>query len=416
MTAGAHLDALESRAPELREQDLFARLPGAIAAAREAAPAFAESLAGIDPDAITDRTALARLPVIRKSDLIARQRADKPFGGFAGDWRHKARRVFASPGPLYEPEAREADAWRSARALHAAGLRAGDLLHVAFSYHLTPAAFMMEAGAFALGCPVFPGGTGQIEAQLAAMGDLRPDAYAGPPSFLSLLLSKADEAGSDTSSLRVASLGGEAVPPSLVKRLGDRGIAAFQSYGTADLGLVAYESAAREGLIVNEDIIVEILRPGTGEPAAEGAIGEIAVTVFNPVYPLIRFATGDLTQVLAGLSPCGRTNMRIKGWLGRADQSAKVRGMFVHPVQVTGIAARHPEIRRARLVVSQEAGQDRMVLHCEAGEGADGLAERLVDSIRAVMRLRGEAVLHAPGALPDDGRLIVDERLTPTAS
>jgi phenylacetate-CoA ligase len=416
MTDAGHLDARETQSADLREKDLFARLPAAIASAREAAPAVAALLAGIDPAAVTDRAALARLPVIRKSDLIARQRADKPFGGFAGDWRHKARRVFASPGPLYEPETREADAWRSARALHAAGLRAGDLLHVAFSYHLTPAAFMMEAGAFALGCPVFPGGTGQIEAQLGAMADLRPDAYAGPPSFLSLLLAKADEAGSDTSSLRIASLGGEAVPPSLVKQLGDRGIAAFQSYGTADLGIVAYESAAREGLIVNEDITVEILRPGTEEPVAEGEIGEIVVTVFNPLYPLIRFATGDLTQVLAGPSPCGRTNMRIKGWLGRADQSAKVRGMFVHPVQVSGIVARHPEVRRARLVVSQEAGQDRMVLHCEAEEGSDGLTERLVDSIRAVMRLRGDAVLHAPGVLPDDGRFIVDERLTPATA
>lgn len=416
MTAGTHLDGLETRAPDLREADLFARLPAAIAAARQTAPAVAELLAGINHEAITDRAALARLPVIRKSDLFARQRADRPFGGFAGDWRHKARRVFASPGPLYEPEAREADAWRSARALHAAGLRAGDLLHVAFSYHLTPAAFMMEEGAFALGCPVFPGGTGQIDAQLAAMGDLRPDAFAGPPSFLSLLLAKADEAGSDTSSLRIASLGGEAVPSSLVKQLGERGIAAFQSYGTADLGLLAYESSAREGMIVNEDIILEILRPGTGEPVAEGEIGEIAVTTFNPLYPLIRFATGDLTQALTGLSPCGRTNMRIKGWLGRADQSTKVRGMFVHPVQVTGIAARHPEISRARLVVSQEAGQDRMVLHCEAGAPGEGLAGRLVDSIRSVLRLRGEAVLHAPGTLPADDRLIIDERQTSTAS
>jgi phenylacetate-CoA ligase len=420
--ADAHFDALETRSADERAAALRRALPAQIAHAVARAPAFAARLRGVDPGAVTSRAALAALPVLRKSDLLACQNAaDAPdaFGGFAtvgwGALRppaQRAVRVFASPGPIREPETGRADYWRMGRALFAAGFRAGDLVHNSFSYHLTPAGSMMESGAHAIGCTVLPAGTGQTELQLQAMVALAPTAYAGTPSFLRLLLEKADETGvAVPSSLTKAALSGEAVPLAVREWLGTRGIAAFQSYGTADLGLVAYETMAREGLVVDEGVVVEIVRPGTGDPVADGEVGEIVVTTLNPDYPLIRYATGDLSAVLAGTCPTGRTNQRIRGWLGRADQSTKVRGMFVHPSDVAEIVRRHPEIARARLVV--EGGgraDDRMTLRVETTAVLDALGEQVARTIRDVTRLRGDVELVGAGSLPNDGKVIEDLR------
>ena len=412
-----HYDALETRPPEQREAALMRALAAQVAHAKAEAPAFATRLADIAAAQVDSRAALARLPVIRKHELLEQQRAaDAPdvFGGFSalgwGTARQRALRVFASPGPIYEPEGSDADYWRMARALFAAGLRAGDLAHNSFSYHFTPAGAMMESGAFALGCTVFPGGTGQTEQQVQAMAALKPSAYIGTPSFLKIILEKADELGVALPSLTKASVGGEAFPPSLRDWLQARGMAAYQSYGTADLGLVAYETSAREGLVLDEGVIVEIVRPGTGDPVPDGEVGEVVVTTLNPGYPLIRFGTGDLSAVLAGTCPTGRTNTRIKGWMGRADQTAKVRGMFVHPAQVAEIARRHPEVGKARLVVSGEMANDTMALHVEVVGLPEGLAARVADSVREVTKLRGDVVLCAPGSLPNDGKVIEDAR------
>lgn len=403
-------DALETRAPEEREHAQMAALPELLAYARSYAPAYVELHAGVDPAAVNSRAALAALPVVRKSELHDRQQAARPFGGFVGAWRGRAARAFASPGPIYEPEGRGADYWRTARAMFAAGFRAGDLVHNSFSYHMTPGAWIMDAGAQALGCTVFPGGVGQTEQQVQALVDLRPDAYCGTPSFLKILLDKGDELGADVSCLTKALVSGEAFPPSLRDALLARGVAAYQAYATADLGAIAYETPAREGLLVDEGVLLEIVRPGTGEPVPDGEVGEVVVTSFNRDYPLIRFGTGDLSAILAGTSPCGRTNRRIKGWLGRADQTTKVKGMFVHPSQVADVLKRHAEVGRARLVVDNAGGADRMTLHCEVAAPADGLAGTLLASLREITKLRGEVVFCAVGTLPNDGKVIEDIR------
>ncbi|HEY4068567.1 MAG TPA: AMP-binding protein [Burkholderiaceae bacterium] len=416
---GVGYDALETRSPPVREQALMAALAAQVAHAQSQTSAFAASLAGIDATRVTSRAALARLPVIRKHELLERQRAagaPDVFGGFSAlGWGHgpasrRALRVFASPGPIYEPEGAGVDHWRMARALFAAGLRAGELAHNSFSYHFTPAGAMMESGAFALGCTVFPAGTGQTELQVQTIAALKPGAYIGTPSFLKIILEKADELGAALPSLTKASVGGEAFPPSLRDWLLARGIDAYQSYGTADLGLIAYETAAREGLVLDEGVIVEIVRPGTGDPLPDGEVGELVVTTLSPGYPLIRFGTGDLSAVLAGACPTGRTNTRIKGWMGRADQTVKVRGMFVQPAQVAEVVRRHPEVHKARLVVSGEMAADRMALHIEVEETPEGLAARVADSVRELTKLRAEVVLCAPGSLANDGKVIADER------
>ena len=408
-------DALETREPAARETELMAALPRQIAHAQARSPAMAEILAGVDAATITSRAALARLPVTRKSELLVRQQASRAagrdaFGGFAA-LRYGAAmpRLFASPGPIYEPEGTARDYWRSARALFAAGFRAGDLVHNAFSYHMTPGAFIMDSGAHAVGCTVFPAGTGQTEQQLQAIAELRPQAYLGTPSFLRILVEKALDAGTDISSLVKGLVGGEAFPPSLRDWFGQRGMAVYQSYATADVGLIAYETAAREGLVLDENCIVEIVRPGTGDPVAEGEVGELVVTTLNPDYPLIRFGTGDLSAVLPGDCPTGRTNTRIKGWLGRADQTTKIRGMFVHPGQVAEIVRRFPGVGRARLVVSGAMANDQMTLRVEAAD-LPGLAERIADAVRDVTKLRGQIELVAPGSLPNDGKVIEDAR------
>ncbi len=413
-----YFDALETRDPAVREAALMAALPAQIAAA-QATGAFGEILRGIDASAIDSRAALARLPVTRKHELLERQKAQRasdPFGGFSaigwralGSLRH-AQRVFQSPGPIYEPEGAARDYWRMGRALFAAGFRAGDLVHNSFSYHLTPAGSMMESGAMAIGCTVFPGGVGNTELQLQALLELRANAYAGTPSFLRIVLEKADETGVALPHLAKASVGGEAFPAALRDALRARGIEAYQSYGTADLGLIAYETAAREGLVLDEGVIVEIVRPGSGDPMADGEVGEVVVTSLNRDYPLVRFGTGDLSAILPGRCPTGRTHSRIKGWMGRADQTAKVRGMFVHASQVSEVLKRHPELQRARLVVEGEMANDRMTLHAETGSAAEGLAAALAASVRDITKLRCEVRLAAPGSLPNDGKLIEDLR------
>jgi len=409
-----HLDALETRAPAEREAALLAALPAQVAHARSASPAFAEILAGIDPAAVTSRAALARLPVTRKHELLARQQAGRArdaFGGFSTlGFGPAMPRVFSSPGPMYEPEGLRRDYWRMARALYAAGFRPGELAHNCFSYHFVPAGAMMESGAHALGCSVFPGGTGQTEQQVQAMAELKPAGYIGTPSFLKIIVEKAAEMGVALPSVRKALVSAEAFPPSLRDWLAARGIAGYQCYATADLGLIAYETAAREGLVLDEGVIVEIVRPGTGEPVAEGEVGEVVVTTLNPDYPLIRFGTGDLSAVLPGACPTGRTNTRIKGWMGRADQTTKVRGMFVHPAQVAEIARRFPEVVKARLVVSGEMASDTMALQVEASSSPEGLAQRIGEAIREVTKLRGAVTLLAPGSLPNDGKVIEDAR------
>ena len=407
-------DSLEARDPEVREAALMAALPRQVAQAQANTQAFAELLAGVDAASIDSRAALARLPVTRKSELLARQQAVRAaggdaFGGFSAIGWGAARRVFQSPGTIYEPEGARPDYWRMARALHAAGLRGGELLHNSFSYHLTPAGSMMEGGAHALGCTVFPGGVGNTELQLQAMAELRPTGYIGTPSFLKILVEKAAEAG-QALSLRKALLSGEAFPSALRDWLLERGIAGYQCYATADLGLIAYETPAREGLVLDESVIVEIVRPGTGDPVAEGEVGEVVVTTLNPDYPLIRFGTGDLSALMPGHCPTGRTNARIKGWMGRADQSAKVRGMFVHAGQVGEVLRRFPMLGRGRLVVEGELAQDRMRLEVELAAVPEGLADLLVSALRDVTKLRGEVQFVPPGSLPNDGRVIEDRR------
>ena len=419
-TADAHFDDLETRPPEARDAALRVALPALIAHAVARSPAMAMRLRGIDPASIRSRQDLAALPVLRKADLLQQQNAADAadcFGGFATvGWvsaraaATRASRVFVSPGPIREPETARPDYWRMARALFAAGFRAGDLVHNSYSYHFTPAGSMMETGAQAIGCTVFPAGTGQTELQVQAMAALKPRGYAGTPSFLRLLLDKADETGVALPSLARAALSGEPVPLAFREALGARGIAAYQSYGTADLGLVAYETEAREGLVVDEGVIVEIVGPGSGEPVADGEVGEIVVTTLNPDYPLIRYATGDLSAVLPGACPTGRTNQRIRGWLGRADQSTKVRGMFVHPSHVAEIVRRHPQIGRARLVVEGAMADERMTLLAETGAMLDGLGEQIAQTIRDVTRLRGDVEVVVPGSLPNDGKVIEDLR------
>ena len=408
-----YYDALETREPQERERALMAALPKQLEHAKKNAPAFANILAGVDPREITTRRALAQLPVTRKSELKDLQHAAPPFGGLAATAPGRLARLFMSPGPIFDPEGRSADWWRMARPMFAAGIRTGDIVQNCFSYHFTPAASMMEGGALALGCAVIPAGTGQTEMQVQSMAELRPKAYVGTPSFLKIILEKAAETGADVSSVSTAVVGAEALPPSLRKWLNEHGVPRVQQiYASADLGNIGYESEALEGMIIDEQLIVEILRPGTGDPVAEGEVGEVVVTPLNADYPLVRFATGDLSAVLPGVSPCGRTNMRIRGWMGRADQTTKVKGMFVHPFQVAAVAKRHSEIRKARLVVDNPDGQDRMTLHCELAQEAPpaNLAQAIAASLRDITKLRGEVAFRRPGELPNDGKVIEDAK------
>ncbi len=404
-----YYDARDTAPREVRERGLMARLPALVARAMTA-PGWAQHLAGVDPAAVTGRDALARLPVLRKADMPALQAARPPLGGFNATALGDLKRLLVSPGPIYEPEGKAADWWGAARGLFAAGMRHGDVVINCFSYHLTPGGHIMESGAAALGCCVIPGGVGNTEQQVDAVAALRPAGYLGTPDFLKVLLDRAAEAGRDASSIRRGVVSGAAFPPSLQRELSARGVEAMQAYATAELGFVAFETPAREGLVVNEDRIVEIVKPGTGEPVAEGEVGEVVVTCFNDDYPMIRLATGDLSAVLAGESPCGRTALRIKGWMGRADQTTKVKGMFVHPAQVAEVGRRHPELGRLRLVVRRAAEQDVMVLHAESRAADHALADAAAATLQSVTKLRGTVQLVEPGALPNDGKVIADER------
>lgn len=412
-----HYDEMETRAPETREAALFAALPGFLAKARKAAPGLGRWLAGHDSNLVTGRAELAKLPVLRKSDLMDLQAAEPPFGGFADLSALRGSRLHLSPGPIWEPQGPGADPWLAARAFFAVGVRPGHLVHNAFAYHMTPGGFILDYGARALGCAVFAAGTGNTEMQVEAAATLRPDVYAGTPDYLKTLLDKAAETARDLSSLRIGLVSGGALFPSMRAEYRERGVAVFQAYATAEFGVIAYESAAADGtpnpgLIVNEDLIVEIVRPGTGEPLPDGEVGEVVVTSLDPHHPLIRFALGDLSAVLAGESPCGRTNMRIKGWMGRADQTTKVKGMFVRPEQVAEIAARHPELKRLRLVVTRDGEADAMLLRAESATQDEAFSEAVAASLRTVTKLQGKVELVAPDTLPNDGKVIADERPT----
>lgn len=423
-SASDRFDALEVRSPEQRESELLLEIRKQIVRARSHAPAWAARLGHVDPELIRTRENLKELPVLRKQDLLEAQGSkgmtSDVFGGLATvGWgtakpaERRALRVFSSPGPIFEPEGARRDYWRTGRALYAAGVRPGDLIHNSFSYHFTPAGAMMEAGAHAIGCTVFPAGTGQTDLQVEAISTLLPSAYVGTPSFLKVLFDRASELGRGLASVRCAAVSGEAFPPALRDWLGARGVEGYQSYATADIGLIAYETTAREGLVVEEGVLLEIVRPGTGDPVADGEVGEVVVTTTNSDYPLIRFATGDLSAILPGTCPTGRTNQRIRGWLGRADQSVKVRGMFVHPGQVAQVIGRHAEVRRARLIVSGAMASDSMTLEVEcAKQSSTGLKAEIAQSVRDVTKLRCDVVLCPEGTLPNDGKVIEDRRAT----
>jgi phenylacetate-CoA ligase len=404
-----HYDALESRDPAIRERDQSARLTEIIARAMTA-PGWAKHLSGVNPDAVTSRAALAKLPVLRKSDISALQKEHPPFGGLNVTPPGKARRLLMSPGPIFEPEGEGSDWWGAARAVYAAGFRSGDIVHNSFAYHLTPGGFILESGARALGCAVIPGGVGNTEQQLEAIAHYKPSGYVGTPDFLKILLDTAEKSGKDATSIKRGLVSGAALPPSLREELRGRGVAVLQCYATAELGVIAYESEAREGMIANETVLVEIVRPGTGDPVPDGEVGEVVVTSFNPDYPMIRLGTGDLSALMSGVSRCGRTNARIKGWMGRADQTAKVKGMFVHPRQVAEIAVRHPELKRLRLVVDRKDEQDTMTLLAECGSPGAALESTVAATLQSITKLKGAVKLVAPGTLPNDGKLIADER------
>lgn len=402
-------DSLEIRDPAVREREQFTQMPAAIAHAMSA-PGWARHLGGADAKAINSRVALAKLPVLRKADLVAMQKEAPPFGGLNVTPVANVKRLLMSPGPIFEPEGAAGDWWGAARALFAAGFRKGDIVHNSFAYHLTPGGFILESGAHALGCAVIPGGVGNTEQQLEAIAHYKPTGYVGTPDFLKILLDTAEKSGKDASSLKRGLVSGAALPASLRDELGRRGVAVLQCYATAELGVIAYESEAREGMIVNETVIVEIVRPGTGDPVPDGEVGEVVVTSFNRDYPMVRLATGDLSALMPGVSPCGRTNARIKGWMGRADQTAKVKGMFVHPKQIAEVAARHPELKRIRLVVDREAEQDMMTLLAECAPADSALEAAVAATLQSITKLKGSVKLMPPGTLPNDGKLIADER------
>ncbi len=409
MTSLDHFDALETRDPAARQRDLFGALPDLLARALTA-PGWARHLGGIDPQSINSRAALAKLPLLRKSDLVGLQKADPPFGGFNVTAPGQVLRLLMSPGPIFEPQSAMIDSWGVARALFATGVRTGDIVHNSFAYHLTPGGFMLEEGAHALGCAVIPGGVGNTELQLDAIAHFRPSAFTGTPDFLKVLIDTAATTGKDASSIKRGLVSGAALPASLRDELRGRGVDVLQCYAIAEAGVIAYETPAREGMVVNETLIVEIVRPGTGDPVAAGEVGELVVTSFSQDYPMIRLATGDLSAVLAGPSPCGRTNTRIKGWMGRADQTTKVKGMFVHPGQVAEVAKRHPELGRVRLKVTRENEQDVMLLLAECSSSGVDLEQAVAATLQSLTKMRGAVQFVAPASLPNDGKMISDER------
>ncbi|MCC9620684.1 AMP-binding protein [Thalassospira sp. MA62] len=403
-----YFDEKETRNHYDRETGLLAALPRIIYHAQSRSPGYGRILADVDPQKVTTRADLAKLPITRKSDLIDAQAKEPPFAGLNATPVPALGRIFQSPGPIYDPQGKGDDWWRMGRAFFAAGFRPGDIVHNCLSYHLTPGGFIFDSGARACGCVVVPAGVGQSEAQVKAISDLKPAGYSGTPSFLKILIEKADELGADISSMKRALVSGEPLPETLRDWFSGRGIEMLQCYASADIGLIAYESDARDGMIVAEDIIVEIVRPGTGDPVADGEVGEVVVTSLNMDYPLIRFATGDMSAIADGQSPCGRTNIRIKGWMGRADQTTKIKGMFVHPQQIAEIVKRHDGIAKARLVVVRENDNDIMTLHCEGIEANQ--TDVIAETLASVCKLRGVVTPEPIGSLPNDGKVIDDQR------
>jgi len=411
----AFFDDIEQRAPSDREAELFSCLPAFLSKASQVAPGLAAHLSGVDIHALTSRSALAGVPVLRKSELMDMQAAQPPFGGYADPSHLRGGRVFMSPGPIWEPQGLGSDPAQAARAFFAAGVRPGDIVHNAFSYHMTPGAFLLEGGALALGCTVFPAGTGNTDMHVEAAAALRPSVYSGTPDFLKVILDRAAETGADLSSFRVGLVSGGALFPSLREEYRSRGIRVYQCYATAEFGVIAYESAAEDGspnpgMIANENLIIEIVRPGTNDPVPDGEVGEVVVTSFNPAYPLVRLGTGDLSAILPGQSPCGRTGLRIKGWMGRADQRTKVKGMFIDPKQVAAVLARHADLVRARLVVVRDGERDAMTLHVEPAAGAAPVPQEIEASLRDITKIGGRVAIAEAGSLPNDGKVISDER------
>ena len=404
-----YYDELEVRPPAVRDESLINRLSSQIESAKNNTRFYQQHFDNQQLDELTSFDQLANLPVIRKSQLQSEQIKNPPFAGVMPTTTAPGN-IFASPGPIYEPSTKRSNYWRFARALYAAGLREGDLAINCFSYHLSPAGAMGETGCHALGCAVIPGGVGQTELQLQTIHDLKPSAYVGTPSFLKIIIEKAKELNLDVSCIKNALVAGEAFPAMLRSQFEAQGINAVQCYATAELGLIAYETSADSGLIVDEDIYLEIVRPGTDDPLAAGQVGEVVVTTLNPDYPLIRFGTGDLSATLSGISECGRTNRRIRGWMGRADQTAKVRGMFVRPEQINKLLIRHPQLKRAKLVIDWIDQTDQMTLHCETDQPCGELADAISNSIRDVCKVRGEVKLVEPGSLENDGLVIADIR------
>ena len=405
-----YYDSLEVRSTERREQALLESISTQLAHARENTAAYASSLRDYDGQPLASLEQLQNFPVTRKSELSERQQQRPPLGGLTAFKHNQLAYIFASPGPIYEVSTKRPDYWRFARTLFAAGFRAGDLVQNCFSYHFTPAGSMGDSGCHALGCSVIPAGVGQTDLQVQTINHLKPSGYIGTPSFLKIILEKADALNLDASSLNKALVSGEALPPSLRNDFTERGISVLQCYATADLGVIAYESSVHSGLIVDEGVYLEIVRPGSGDVVADGEVGEVLVTTLNPDYPLIRFATGDLSAVLEGVSECGRTNRRIAGWMGRADQTVKVRGMFIHPEQIEGLIKRHPEIIKARLVVDWVDQSDQMTLHCEVTQQSEALDEAINKSIRELCKVRGEVNFVEPNSISNDGLVIEDIR------
>lgn len=405
-----YYDSLETREQREREQELFSRLPAQLQHAIDHSEYGRMAFADISLELITSREALTQLPVLRKSDVLELQKSNPPFGGLDAITDQPMTHIFSSPGPIYEFVTDRGDYYQLARALYAAGFRKGMRVHNTFAYHFTPAGVMLDIGAKHLGCTVFPAGVGQTEMQIQTIHHLKPSGYIGTPSFLKIIIDQAKDKGLDVSSLKVGLVSGEALPPSLRSELEEEGIKVFQCYATADLGLIAYESTARDGMIINEGIIVEIVRPGTGDPVEDGEVGEVVVTTLNPDYPLVRFGTGDLSAIMDGTSPCGRTNKRIRGWMGRADQTTKVRGMFVHPSQVAEVVKQIEEVTKARLVISSSDHQDVMVLHCESIKQSVDLGKKIEEVVRDVCKLRADVIFEEIGTLPNDGVVIEDTR------
>ncbi len=403
-------DERDNQASDAREAALFAKMPAFLEKVKAGAPGWADFLKNIDPATITSREALAQVPVLRKSHLQACQKAKPPFGGFVMGDPSQWNRVFMSPGPIWEPQGMAADPWRGARALHAAGFRKGDIVHNAFAYHMTPGGFILDESARALGCAVFPAGVGNTEVQVEAMSMLQPSAYIGTPDYLKVILDKADDMGVKLDSVKKAMVSGGALFPSLRDEYTARGVETYQCYATADLGVIAYETSSLEGMLVNEDIIVEIVRPGTDEPVAPGEVGELVVTCFSETYPLIRFGTGDLSAMMEGTSSCGRTGMRIKGWMGRADQRCKIKGMFVDPAQINVLLKRFDRVDRLRLTVSRAEEQDVMTLQVATSDQTEGFQKEMSEALKDVTKLKGVVNLVPAGSLPNDGQVIVDER------